>query len=443
MFGLFAPKCPLELNQKVWTEFRMHWLADQLGIERMLKADVVIPTVDQFPRLPDKSVVVVEGLMRLLESYVGITEPVPFKLLPEREISNRPPEDDFQGILISEESLDNPPILATKLLRELAIDELNRRGLNEECPHDLEQVAELMLIFVGAGLIAVNNTVVEKSQQVGEWHHWHMSRHSNLTAMDFGYALALFAYVRNEEAPAWITHLRDDAGETMRKGLRFLQKTGDSLFRPDTASRPLRPPTVTDACDRLNSGTPTQQVFALWQLERNPLMEPAVLEAVEAKLADRNWVIGSSAADALRSAKRPGQNTIRSLLKALNSHHPLVRAAAANALGEIGAEPELVIPALTGILFDSNMKVLASAAFALGKFGSFARESASTLIRAIDDVFYRNPTDSNIVYMVAALLRINPDVQSKIDQHFENGNDEHREHLLEIMTQIREASSEA
>ena len=28
MFGWFAPKCPLELSQKVWTEYRMRWLCN-------------------------------------------------------------------------------------------------------------------------------------------------------------------------------------------------------------------------------------------------------------------------------------------------------------------------------------------------------------------------------------------------------------------------------
>ena len=44
MFGLFAPRCPLETAEKAWVERRMSWLADRLGLERMLKAPAVVPT---------------------------------------------------------------------------------------------------------------------------------------------------------------------------------------------------------------------------------------------------------------------------------------------------------------------------------------------------------------------------------------------------------------
>ena len=49
MFGLFGPRCPIGTLEKTWTESRMCWLADRLGIDRLLKADVLIPTVECFP----------------------------------------------------------------------------------------------------------------------------------------------------------------------------------------------------------------------------------------------------------------------------------------------------------------------------------------------------------------------------------------------------------
>src|SRR5262245_32584187 len=49
MFGWFAPKCPLDTVQKTWTERRMSWLVEKFGIDRLLEADVVLPTEDYFP----------------------------------------------------------------------------------------------------------------------------------------------------------------------------------------------------------------------------------------------------------------------------------------------------------------------------------------------------------------------------------------------------------
>src|SRR5262245_59341742 len=49
MFGLFSPRCPVDTWQKAWTETRMCWLADRFGIDRLLRADVILPTPDHFP----------------------------------------------------------------------------------------------------------------------------------------------------------------------------------------------------------------------------------------------------------------------------------------------------------------------------------------------------------------------------------------------------------
>jgi len=49
MFGWFAPKCPLRTGEKTWTETRMRWLADTFGVDRLLKAHVLVPTPTSFP----------------------------------------------------------------------------------------------------------------------------------------------------------------------------------------------------------------------------------------------------------------------------------------------------------------------------------------------------------------------------------------------------------
>ncbi len=35
MFGLFAPKCPLDTKNKTWVERRMLWLARRFGLDRV------------------------------------------------------------------------------------------------------------------------------------------------------------------------------------------------------------------------------------------------------------------------------------------------------------------------------------------------------------------------------------------------------------------------
>lgn len=49
MFGLFSPKPPLRTAEKAWVESRMKWLAENLGLARMLAARVILPTDEHFP----------------------------------------------------------------------------------------------------------------------------------------------------------------------------------------------------------------------------------------------------------------------------------------------------------------------------------------------------------------------------------------------------------
>ena len=49
MLGWFKPRCPLETWEKTWTETRMLWLARTLGIERLRRAEVIVPRERHFP----------------------------------------------------------------------------------------------------------------------------------------------------------------------------------------------------------------------------------------------------------------------------------------------------------------------------------------------------------------------------------------------------------
>jgi hypothetical protein len=49
MFGWFRPRCPVDTWEKAWTEQRMVWLAQRLGLEKLQPAQVVTPIPEFFP----------------------------------------------------------------------------------------------------------------------------------------------------------------------------------------------------------------------------------------------------------------------------------------------------------------------------------------------------------------------------------------------------------
>jgi hypothetical protein len=97
---------------------------------------------------------------------------------------------------------------------------------------DHEPLTDLFTVFMGMGIFTANSVLREKNWQAGQWAGWSMSRLGYLTMDLYGYAFALFAWSRGEEWPAWAGHLRGDVHAAFKKGFKYLQKTGDSLFKP-------------------------------------------------------------------------------------------------------------------------------------------------------------------------------------------------------------------
>ncbi len=49
MFGLFSPRCPLDIREKTWVELRMQWLVDRLGFDHVRNVEVITPSEKHFP----------------------------------------------------------------------------------------------------------------------------------------------------------------------------------------------------------------------------------------------------------------------------------------------------------------------------------------------------------------------------------------------------------
>ena len=89
-----------------------------------------------------------------------------------------------------------------------------------------------------------------------------MTTNSSLPSRVLGYALTLFAFARGEGKPAWSNSLRPDAESPLRDGLRYLQKTKDTLFdlRLLGAVRPA--PQAEEIAERLSKGTASARLAA-------------------------------------------------------------------------------------------------------------------------------------------------------------------------------------
>jgi hypothetical protein len=55
IFNWFTPAPPVEVREKAWIEVRLRWLADQFGIDRLTKAELVLPSADWLSDAEDES----------------------------------------------------------------------------------------------------------------------------------------------------------------------------------------------------------------------------------------------------------------------------------------------------------------------------------------------------------------------------------------------------
>jgi hypothetical protein len=387
MLGWFGPKCPLDTAEKMWTEFRMRWLAGKLGIDRLLDAEVILPEERFFPDpyggTPDYA-------RRIFERVCGY-----MNLDPDRFDLEVLPDDSIRGavglydhgerprIVLAHSRLSDPERLVATIAHELAHDILLGGGLLTVQEADHEPLTDLVPVFLGLGLFLANAPVRDRSYSENRWHYFTIDKQGYLPSRMLGYALALFAYVRRETRPGWADYLRPDAAEPLRAGLRYLTKTGDSLFHPDTAHQPVNPPTEAEAIHRLRTGSPTVRAMTLCDVARLDAPPVGLVDAVVRCLRDRDTDVRIEAARAVLSFGETARAAVPDLIWCLASPSAGLRSTAATALPVIGGPADVVVPELTLLLQDHDPAVTDAAADGLRRLAPFASSAVPSLVEAI------------------------------------------------------------
>jgi hypothetical protein len=443
MFGWFSPKCPVDTYEKTWTEWRMRWFADQFGIERLLQAEVLLPTEQIFP---DPYGGTVEDAQCLLDRLCGHLKIDAQKIQLEVCLDVQLPgaaghyNRGKQAVIrIAESNLADPLRLVATLAHELAHEMLLGGGLLTADVADHEWVTDLLPVFFGAGVFAANATISEDCGQTGTWSWWKMSRHGYLPARVFGYAFALFALMRGEQDMTWTQHLRLDAFAALRDGLTYLRKTNDSLFHPDTIHAKRLPLSAGELATRLRTGSPSIRLAALWEIGERTVTDLGVVTAVSQCLADRDPAISGEAGRTLAELGPAATVAVPQLLKALSAACNVTRAGAARALGALRPQPDLVIPELCAMLGEKNRSVVAEAAQALGQFGTQAEPAAPRLLAALTGAL--TDCDQQLIELLAGtLLAITADPKRHVRDYFHRGDSELRQLALAALKEQRALS---
>jgi HEAT repeat protein len=263
-----------------------------------------------------------------------------------------------------------------------------------------------------------------------------MSKHGYLPARIFGYGFALFAFMRGEHSPSWAKHLRLDAASPLRDGLRFLRRTGDSLFHPDTIRADRTLATAGQFVNCLRAPSPSIRLSTLWELMERAVRDAELAQAVIRCLDDREPAVGAAACRTLGAMGGAAAGAVPALIRALSSADDDTRAGAAFALGVLGEQVDAVIPELAMLLEDENRTVVYEAAQALWRFKSRAEASSPRLLAAFNNALIQ--ADHQLIEMLAAtLLVISPDATRLVREHFAQNDPELRQLAMGALEEQR------
>lgn len=244
---LFRPSCPCDPAAKSWIEERLDWLTGEFDDHAFNGRRIVLPTRDFFPDPYDASE---ESVRNLLDKVCEYMDAIPD--LIELEFVSRAGnlgfvDEDGQAvgdaagtfqetgrgflITIDRSGLQNPMELVGTLAHELAHVRLLGENRIHAHAYDHEILTDLTVVHFGLGIFLAN---APRNWPSGysRWPGTNLFKPEYLTPPMFGWSLAHLAWFRGEDKPDWAKSLNSSARSNFKQGLRYLNSTGDSQYRP-------------------------------------------------------------------------------------------------------------------------------------------------------------------------------------------------------------------
>jgi len=244
---LFRPSCPCDAEAKAWVEARLDWLAGEFDDSAFTGRRIVLPTPEFFPDPYDcskKSVrILLDRVCDFMDVVPDLVELRIVENLPKVGLVNEAGHDlpDAAGtyheglrqfvVTIDRCELGDPMGLVGTVAHELAHVRLlgESRVMREE--FDNELLTDLTVVHFGLGIFLAN-TPRNYASHYTKWPGTSLLKPEYLTPPMFGWALAHLAWFRGEARPEWARHLTGDARANLKQGVRYLDATGDSAYRP-------------------------------------------------------------------------------------------------------------------------------------------------------------------------------------------------------------------
>ena len=387
MLGLFKPRCPLTLGLKVWTERRFRDIGEVLGASHLRSLEVIEPGPELLESTGDLDVMISRLFEQVCRWMDVPSTSLRMKLVSDIEMADlfgaqahgriqaakslyaMPESDDEPATLLISAQIDlELERLLAIIARGVAHDVLRTRMPDLFAAEDQMQVIDLVPMFFGLGVPVTNSTVRVVKGVEGMAATFQISRTGHLSAEVFGYALALFSWVRGEPLSQWSRQLRLDARETMRAGLKFLSKTGDCVFDADSFGHRTQLDSLAGLRSALGASSATQQMNALLNLHSLPDEARQLTNEITPLLRSRDRDLRAQAVHTLAAAVSQDEDALAAILDHADDAEAPVRFAVATVLRSGTLDDEASIRTQSELLADRDPAVIRQAAARLLEF---------------------------------------------------------------------------
>lgn len=225
-------------------------------------------------------------------------------------------------------------LTVTTLIHQVMVDLLHQKRFPTA---HYPELVDLATVACGLGIPLSNFSFVEKNVPDWDFTQWSHRRHGFLIQRALAYASALAAWVRAEAKPSWASLLRPDIRNPMMKSLKYLNRTGDSFFGPDTIDFKLLEQPQTSWIRMAEESSASRQIVAIRHLQIEKRVAAEQEKLLLEKLKSSNEFIVQTAIWAVEENKLAAEPIIDELRKLVDHTSDEIRSKAAFALTILNA----------------------------------------------------------------------------------------------------------
>jgi hypothetical protein len=229
---------PLDKENIGWIINSFNWIINEFGIGTLLNSEIIIPVKEKIPININPSVNYAKELVDFVAEKMGINKnsiSVDFynqsqmkldaNIITQRYEDDKTSSGQYWGktkrgkyqISLETSQLNDPIRLIATIAHELShIKLLGEKRIKKND----ENLTDLIPIIFGFGIFNANSIFQFHQDSFG----WRMSSQGYLNENMYGFALAIFANIRNDLHPNWSIYLKTTVREEFEKSMIYIEK---------------------------------------------------------------------------------------------------------------------------------------------------------------------------------------------------------------------------